>query len=113
MEEDSEEEDESGEDAKENGDGAEWDELELAEREQADEPYKPIYQVTSALQRIGVSTEKEEKEEKVGVVAEEEEPPSTTFMITTSIDDKELSGVLDEMHAYLFHAVHEQRLIPL
>eukprot|EP01084_Bolivina_argentea_P052631 96670_1 len=101
--------------------------LELKEKEKIDEPYKPIYQVTSGIQRFGKAKENkvdkkgsnENKENKVNdkEIVEKKDINDIgdlpNMVITQSIVDSELSDALDKIHIYLFHAVHDVREIPL
>ena len=39
--------------------------------------------------------------------------PMTSITITKSMEDSDLSRILDKIHVYLFHAVHDVKEIPL
>lgn len=116
------------------GDGGdtEFAELELKEREKNDEPYKPVYQITSGIQRFGNNKKEKDKDKsksKDKVKSKEKENVKevsfeddgslakleqvTSITITKTIDDDNLSEILDKMHVYLFHAVHNVKQIPL
>eukprot|EP01083_Nonionella_stella_P074670 202625_1 len=84
--------------------------LVLADKEKSDEPYKPLYAVTTGIQRFGNTnkTKKKKKDE-----TNEDELPETALTITKSIKDEQVSEMLDKIHIYLLHAVHDVTNIPL
>ena len=86
--------------------------LELAEKIKSDEPYKPMYTLTSGIQKFGKKT-KENKKNDDDDDEKETELPLTSLKITTSIKGKEFTDILDKMHIYLFHAVHDVKQIPM
>ena len=117
-----------------------WVELELKERETADTPFKPIYAIHSGIQRIGKKAESPKKKaespkkngkllkngkiERIDVSplnqdAKETEPEASVPLVdvrsitVTATDDSEISKMLDKIHIFLFHSVHEVRRIPL
>ena len=109
------------------GDNVELVELELKEREKNDEPYKPVYQITNGIQRFGNkkslnknknenkndgngNDKKEEDEDHDQTQHQGQQDTMTSITITKTFDENE---ILDRIHVYLFHAVHDVKQIPL